>query len=87
MRSIVEMRENTILSLEGVLTLAPGNMVVRIPVHSSFLEVPDLRDSLLSVAHLFVEEARFFRMRVNIRLSVYNVVDLTASIVDAFAKV
>jgi hypothetical protein len=55
MRSIVEMRENTILSLEGVLTLAPGNMVVRIPVHSSFLEVPDLSDSLLSVAHLFVE--------------------------------
>lgn len=87
MRSIIQVCENTVLPLEDVVVFVPRCLVVRIPIHASALKVPDLRDALLSIAHLFVEEAGLFCVRVNVWLTIDNVMDLTTSIVYAFAMV
>ena len=81
------MREDAILSLENVVVLFPGCLVVGIPVHATSFQISDLSDSLFSIAHLLIQKTGLLSVRVNIGLSTNNVVNLTASIVNAFAMV
>lgn len=81
------MSEYSILPLEYVVVLFPGFLVVRIPVHASSFQVSNFRDTLLSVTHLLVEQSGLLGVRVDVWLTIDDVVDLAASIVYAFAVV
>ena len=62
MRCVVEVSEYAVLSLESVVVLFPCCLVVRVPVHTTGVEIGDFCDALFPIAHLLVEKSRLLGM-------------------------
>jgi len=87
MSSIVQVSENTILSLENTSVISNGFLIVRVQIKRVWSgKVTNLCYTQFTVAYLFIQEPWFGLMRMNICVSSNDIMMDTAPIVECLAR-